>query len=107
MIDPKLKEKLKPYIEGLKEIARWLLLFIASWIITETLNQLGAVPEKATVKIWVFNYIIPIRLLVNTLLTFLGRFIDKSLHEIGKAKEEKGTVKKPITSALTGGLTRF
>lgn len=105
MIDKKLKEKIKPYVEGLKEVARWVVLFVVSWLITETLSQMGAVPEFATVKLWVFNYVIPVRLLVNFLLTMLGRFIDKALYTAGKMIEEKS--KKPITSKLTGGLTRF
>jgi hypothetical protein len=97
-----LKDKLKPTLEALKELGRLALLFVVSWIITETLKQLGVVPEKATITIWLFNYTIPIRLLVNLGLTALGRYVDKLLHEIGKAKEKLGE-----TSKLTGGLTRF
>lgn len=35
------------------------------------------------------------------------RFIDKFLHELGKEKEEEGTLLSPATSVLTRGLTRF
>jgi hypothetical protein len=100
-------EKYKPYIEGLKEVARWLVLFVASWIITATLSQLANVPESAEVRLWLFAYVIPVRLLFNVVLTFIGRFVDKALYEMGKAKEATGTVKNPVTSLLTGGLTRF
>jgi hypothetical protein len=102
-----LLEKYKPYIEGAKEVARWLVLFVASWIITNTISQLGKIPESAEVKLWVFAYVIPVRLLFNIVLTFIGRYIDKVLHEIGKAREDEGTAKNPVTSKLVGGITRF
>jgi hypothetical protein len=35
------------------------------------------------------------------------KFIDKLMHLTGAAREEEGTVKKPVESALTTGLTRF
>ena len=34
-------------------------------------------------------------------------FIDKFLHETGKAIEKESTTKNPVESALTSGLTRF
>lgn len=37
----------------------------------------------------------------------LLRFIDKYMHEVGKAKEEAGTKTNPVVSSLTTGLTRF
>ena len=100
-------EKMKPYVEGAKEVARWLVLFVVSWLITQTIAQIGKVPESAKVELWVFSYVIPVRMLINLVLTFVGRFVDKVLYEIGKAREERSTLKKPVTSLLTGGLTRF
>ena len=79
-----------PTIEALKEIGRWVLLFVASWLITETINQITVIPETLEVKIWVFAYLIPIRLSVKTLLTLVGRFVDKLLHERGKAMGKDG-----------------
>jgi hypothetical protein len=35
------------------------------------------------------------------------KFIDKLLHEMGKEIEETGTIKDPVTSELTKGITRF
>lgn len=37
----------------------------------------------------------------------LLRFVDKYLHALGKEREEAGTKKAPVTSALTKGLVRF
>jgi len=68
-------------LEGLKEVGRWLLASCFSWIITETLRQINLVPEFAIVSVFVFSYQIPVRLLLNLFLTFLGRFVDKFIHE--------------------------
>ena len=87
-----------PFWEGVKEAGRWLALFLVSWIITETLKQATAIPETATIKIWVFAYLVPVRTAITLGLTLLGRFIDKWLHEIGKAT---------YNLKLMGGLTRF
>lgn len=91
-----------PTKEGLKELGRWVALyavsFVASWFIAETLSQVILVPEFFTVKLWVFSYLIPIRQLFTLGLTFLGRFVDKYLHELGKQKEDE---------SLKLGLTRF
>jgi hypothetical protein len=87
-----------PFGEGVKETGRWLLLFLVSWIITETLNQANLIPESATLKVWVFSYVIPIRTAVVFALTLVGRFADKWIHEIGKATDNL---------KMMGGLTRF
>jgi len=67
--------------ETLKEAGRWILLFIISWIITSTLTQIDVVPESQEVRVWVFTYVIPVRLLVNLALTAAGKLVDKYLHE--------------------------
>lgn len=90
--------KMKAMSEGLKEVARWIVLFILSWLITETIAQLELVPEFYTLKVWVFTYLIPVRLAFNLGLTLLGRFVDKWLHEFGKLSGKE---------TLKGGLTRF
>jgi hypothetical protein len=87
-----------PFLEGVKESGRWILLFVISWLITETLNQASLIPETATIKLWIFSYIVPARTVAVFGLTLLGRFIDKWLHEIGKATDNL---------KLKGGLTRF
>ena len=87
-----------PFFEGVKEAGRWLALFLISWIITETLNQATSIPEFANIKVWVFDYTVPVRTAFVFGLTLLGRFLDKWLHEIGKATDNL---------KLMGGLTRF
>lgn len=81
-----------PNTEGLKEVARWIVLFLVSsvisWFITETLKQITAVPEFFSFKVWVFTYSIPLRSLLSYALTFGGRWLDKYLHE--NSKQTKG-----------------
>ena len=67
--------------EATKEIGRWVLFFAISWVITATLDQITQVPEFATVKVWVFTYMIPVRLLIQFLLTLAQRAVDKFIHE--------------------------
>ena len=64
--------------EAAKEPLRLLVLALISWLITELVSQMPA------------EYAVPI--------TFLLRFIDKVLHEYGKAKEN---------DSLALGITRF
>lgn len=66
-----------PFKEALKEGARWLIFFVIGWLITETLGQLSLVPEYATVKIYVFSYLIPVRATLSFLLTMAGKMADK------------------------------
>jgi len=68
-------------LESVKEVGRWLLFFAISWVITSTLNQISQVPEFAQVNVWVFSYMIPVRALMQFGLTFLGRAVDKFIHE--------------------------
>lgn len=94
----------KALIETLKEAGRWILLFVVSWIITETLAQIDLVPESQSVQVWVFTYVIPVRLLVHFGLTALARLVDKYLHE--------REVTKPVPQQNEGwlgtkGLTGF
>lgn len=70
-----------PTLEALKEVGRWIFLFVISWIITETLKQVVAVPEYLTFKVWVFMYAIPVRLVFQMALTTAGRLIDRWVHE--------------------------
>ena len=70
--------------EALKEVGRWILLFIGAWIATTLLAQVNLVPEMASFKVWVFTFAIPVREVFIFVLTFLGRLIDKWQHEKGK-----------------------
>lgn len=70
-----------PTIEAAKEIGRWVVLFALSWVITETVNQLVRVPEFAQLNVWVFTYMIPVRLLLQVGLTTVGRVLDRLIHE--------------------------
>jgi len=74
----------KPNLEAVKEVARWLVLFIISWVITETLKQTATIPEWATIKVWVFVYAVPVRSLITFGLTFAGRYADKYIYEKSK-----------------------
>lgn len=87
-----------PFWEGVKESGRWIVLLLVSFFITETLKQASLIPETTTLHLWALAYTIPVRTAVVFGLTLLGRFIDKWLHEIGKATDN---------SKLMGGLTRF
>lgn len=67
-------------IEWSKEVARWSVLLVIAWFISETLNQAGLIPEKYDLHVWVFTYVLPIRAMFILGLTGLSRFIDKLLH---------------------------
>lgn len=67
--------------ESLKEVLRWVVLFVFSWVITETLKQIVAIPEYANVRVWVFVYSIPVRMMFQFLLTGAGRWIDRAIHD--------------------------
>lgn len=95
-----------PNTEGLKEVARWIVLFlvssVVSWFIAETLKQITQVPEVFNLKLWVFTYAIPVRSLFTYGLTFAGRWLDKYLHE--SSKQTKGYA---IGSATPKGILPF
>jgi len=76
----------KPNIEATKEILRWVVFFIVSWFISETMKQLNLIPEYYKLKIYVFTYLIPIRSIFAFFLTMIGRYADKYLHEKNKEK---------------------
>lgn len=80
-----------PKIEALKEVGRWVALFVVSWIITATLDQIANVPEFSEVKLWVFTYTIPVRQLFTVGLTMAGRYADKYVHEQTKQNIEVKT----------------
>lgn len=69
-------------VEVIKEAIRWIVLFLVSWIITETLKQANLVPEVLNLKVWVFVYAIPVRTTFTFLLTVLSRLVDRYLHEL-------------------------
>ena len=73
-------EKKNPTVETIKELGRWAILLVVAWIITETLKQIVSVPEYSTIKVWVFVYDIPVRLLLQLGLSSLGRLIDRLIH---------------------------
>lgn len=77
--------------EGLKEVGRWVVLLVISWVIAQTLGQVNAIPESLKVNIWVLNYSIPVRELFVFGLTFSGRFVDKWRFEKTKADPKTET----------------
>lgn len=74
----------KPQFEASMEVLRYIALFILSWMITETLKQIGLVPVSFTVHIWVFSYVLPVQAMLNAVLTIFGRYVDKLLFERSK-----------------------
>jgi hypothetical protein len=66
-----------PKIEALKEVARWVVFFVISWIVTSMLAQINLVPESQEIKAWVFTFSIPVRQMFLIGLTLVQRFADK------------------------------
>lgn len=75
------ESKRKAIIEAAKEGGRWVVFLAISWLITETLAQINLVPATADIKVWVFTYSIPVRLMLQFTLTIAGRVADKYVHE--------------------------
>lgn len=88
----------KPRLEAIKSGARLVVLYIASWVITEVLAQIANIPATYDLTIYGFLFSIPVRLMIQTGLTLINVVLDKYIHEIGKAFNEESLVK---------GLTRF
>jgi len=76
-----------PNAEAIKEIARWVVFFIISWIITQLLAQINVVPDSLNIKIWEFFFPIPIRQLITSILTVIGRYADKYIYTKTKNSE--------------------
>lgn len=85
--------------EASKSVLRLILLFVVSWFVSSTLVQLDLVPEYHNFKVWVFTYMIPVRTPLAFVLTNLGSFVDKLLHEAGKLHGKEGWLG---TKGLTG-----
>lgn len=81
----------KPTVEAVKELGRYIVLFLTSGLIVQLTNQLVKVPESQSFNIWVFTIDIPVRLAFQLVFVGVGRFVDKALYEISKAN---GTVSK-------------
>lgn len=73
-----------PNWEALKETARWIVLFVVSWVITEVLKQITLVPATYNLKVWVFTFAVPVQFALQTALTLAGRYTDKLLFERSK-----------------------
>lgn len=78
-------------LEALKEIGRWVILFVISWIITQILAQATVIPEYYHLKVWLFVFTIPVRAVVIFGLTMLGRYADKYKHEESKLTKAHST----------------
>ncbi len=76
------------HIEAAKEVARWLVFFVGSWIVTAMLAQATKVPEFHTLDIWVYTFEIPVRTIITFVLTMGLRYIDKYMHVNPKVKAE-------------------
>jgi len=67
--------------EALKEVARWITLAVVAWFVSETLKQAELIPQVFTLKLWVFEYLIPVRELFVLVMTVVSRIIDRIVHE--------------------------
>jgi len=88
-----------PQWEAFKSIVRLVIFVVVSDILVQLLNQAIKVPESLMVKLWVFDYTIPARMLFTTGLTFVLSYVDKLKHL--KFKDEHSRSEK------TGGLLPF
>lgn len=82
-------DKYKPIIEGLKEVGRYIVLFLVSGLIVQLLDQIAKVPESFSFPVWVFTISIPLRLGFQLAFTAIGRFIDKAIYESSKLSGDK------------------
>lgn len=55
------------------------------------------------IQAWAIDW----KMLATVGIITILRFVDKFFHELGKEKEDEGTIKAPVTSVLTKGLVRF
>jgi hypothetical protein len=69
-----------PQWEAFKSIVRLIIFLVVSDITVQLLNQAVKVPESLVVKVWVFDYVIPARMLFTTAFTFLLSYLDKLKH---------------------------
>jgi len=67
--------------EALKEVARWITLAVIAWFVAETLKQAELIPQVFALKLWVFEYLIPVRELFVLVMTVVSRIIDRLVHD--------------------------
>lgn len=82
-------------MEATKEVARWLVFFVISWVVSEVLRQAAVIPVSYDLYVWKFVFSIPIRSGVVFLLTMVGRYADKYLHVYNSVGQPKN-FKKPM-----------
>ena len=80
-------EKVKPAIEGLKEMGRVVLLGVIPIILTSVNSSTGAIT---------INWQIVLATVITIVLTALLKGVDKDMHLVGKI-ENDATLKKGIT----------
>jgi len=83
-----------PNWEAIKEVARWCICAVASFVFTVILDQIKLVPEILNVKLWVITFPIPIQAVVWFVSTNALRYIDKVKFETFNVEKEE-----PITYA--------
>jgi len=79
----------KPQKEALKEIGRWVACSLASWIITQVIDQIVVIPLVHQIRVWEFNFIIPVQRPIQAGLTLALRGLDKYKFELSKILSEK------------------
>lgn len=85
----------KPILETIKEVGRWLVSAVVSWIITQTMAQLNLVPETYSINVWVFTYTLPIRAGFGFVLTVAGRALDKYVFVASKEDPDRKKTEDP------------
>jgi len=85
--------------EGVKEVGRWLIFWLASDIVVQLVKQTGLVPELLSLKVWVFTLAFPLRASLKGLLTLSLRYLDKKRHKDWKLAHPR--------SEKNGGLLPF
>lgn len=56
---------------------RFVIVAVTSWFVTQLLAQITVIPETRNVHVWEFVFAVPVRLLVQSFLTFLLAALDR------------------------------
>jgi len=85
--------------EGIKRVARFLIFFLMSGVVTQMLNQIANVPDFVFFNVWVFKFSVAIRSSLKIALTLALSYLDTKRHVDWKLKYP--------TSVNNGGLIKW
>lgn len=66
-----------PNWEAVKEVARWCICAVVSFVFTIILDQIKLIPEVLNVKLWVITFPVPLQAVIWFVSTNGLRYIDK------------------------------